>query len=110
MLVLSPWLGVGTPVRNPSPSSSAAANNYLALPNTYGAPSSLASNYHMPSILVSYEFVKNWTRFLAALDDAGIEDAVNSLREMLEVDSLVGRSFIDVGSGSGLCAANSAAR
>ena len=57
MLVLSPWLGVGNPVLNPTPGTS----NYLALPNTYGAPSSLASNYHMPSIAVSYEVVKNWT-------------------------------------------------
>jgi hypothetical protein len=57
MLVLSPWLGVGTPVLNPAPGTT----KYLALPNTYGAPSSLASNYHMPSIAVSYELVKNWT-------------------------------------------------
>jgi hypothetical protein len=57
MLVLSPWLGVGMPVLNPTP----GVTNYLALPNTYGAPSSLANNYHMPSIALSYEFVKNWT-------------------------------------------------
>jgi hypothetical protein len=57
MLVLSPWMGVGTPVMNPLPGTT----NYLSLPNTYGAPSSLASNYHMPSIMVSYELVKNWT-------------------------------------------------
>ena len=57
MLTLNPWLGVGTPVLNPTPGTT----NYVALPNTYGAPSSLANNYHMPSIALSYEFVKNWT-------------------------------------------------
>jgi hypothetical protein len=64
MLVMSPWMGVGSPVYNPNPapaSNPALPNNNLALPNTYGAPSSLASNYHMPSVAVSYEFVKNWT-------------------------------------------------
>jgi 2-polyprenyl-3-methyl-5-hydroxy-6-metoxy-1,4-benzoquinol methylase len=49
-----------------------------------------------------FEFGKNWTRFLATLDAARIEEAVNSLREMLAVDSLAGLSFVDVGSGSGL--------
>jgi hypothetical protein len=55
MLVMNPWLGVGTPVLN------VASPAYYTVPNTYGAPGALASNYHMPSILVSYEFVKNWS-------------------------------------------------
>ena len=49
-----------------------------------------------------FEFGKNWSRFLALLDDTRIREAEESLREMLEVDSLKGLSFIDVGSGSGL--------
>ncbi len=61
MLVMSPWLGVGSPVVNPLPSTSAGASTQLALPNTYGAPGSLASNYHMPSVSFSYEFAKNLT-------------------------------------------------
>jgi len=49
-----------------------------------------------------FEFGKNWASFLETLDDDKIADAVKSLREMLETDSLVGQSFLDIGSGSGL--------
>lgn len=49
-----------------------------------------------------FEFGKNWTAFLAVLDDERIETAIESLKSMLEVESLEGRSFLDIGSGSGL--------
>lgn len=49
-----------------------------------------------------FEFGKNWTFFLAHLNDQRIEQAVASLREMLRVDTLAGLSFLDIGSGSGL--------
>ncbi len=49
-----------------------------------------------------FEFGKNWSAFLSVLDDERIETAVASLRAMLEVESLEGRSFLDIGSGSGL--------
>ena len=49
-----------------------------------------------------FEFGANWRSFLELLDDERVEEAERSLREMLSVDSLVGRSFLDVGSGSGL--------
>jgi 2-polyprenyl-6-hydroxyphenyl methylase/3-demethylubiquinone-9 3-methyltransferase len=49
-----------------------------------------------------FEFGKNWSRYLALLDDTRIAEAEESLKQMLGVDSLSGRSFIDVGSGSGL--------
>lgn len=49
-----------------------------------------------------FEFGKNWTRFLAVLDDERIGEACKSLRRMLGVDSLAGRSFLDIGCGSGL--------
>jgi 2-polyprenyl-6-hydroxyphenyl methylase/3-demethylubiquinone-9 3-methyltransferase len=49
-----------------------------------------------------FEFGKNWSRFLTLLDDSRIKEAEESLKQMLEVDSLEGLSFIDVGSGSGL--------
>lgn len=49
-----------------------------------------------------FEFGKNWAAFLAVLDDERIAKAEESLREMLEVDDLKGRSFLDIGSGSGL--------
>jgi 2-polyprenyl-3-methyl-5-hydroxy-6-metoxy-1,4-benzoquinol methylase len=49
-----------------------------------------------------FEFGKNWSRFLALLDETRIREAEESLKQMLQVNSLQGRSFIDVGSGSGL--------
>lgn len=49
-----------------------------------------------------FAFGANWWRFLELLDDNRIERAEHSLREMLGVESLRGKSFIDVGSGSGL--------
>jgi 2-polyprenyl-3-methyl-5-hydroxy-6-metoxy-1,4-benzoquinol methylase len=49
-----------------------------------------------------FEFGKNWSRFLGSLNDERIFAAERSLRRMLEIDTLVGRTFVDVGSGSGL--------
>jgi len=49
-----------------------------------------------------FGFGKNWIRFLRVLNDERIKEAEQSLRGMLEVDNLVGKSFLDVGSGSGL--------
>ena len=49
-----------------------------------------------------FEFGKNWSRFLDVLDDARIARAEDSLEQMLEVADLEGRSFLDIGSGSGL--------
>jgi 2-polyprenyl-3-methyl-5-hydroxy-6-metoxy-1,4-benzoquinol methylase len=49
-----------------------------------------------------FGFGENWTRFLAVLDDARISRAEASLKQMLEVDSLDGKRFLDIGSGSGL--------
>ncbi|HTU65153.1 MAG TPA: class I SAM-dependent methyltransferase [Steroidobacteraceae bacterium] len=49
-----------------------------------------------------FGFGANWTRFLTQLDDQRIADAEASLREMLRVDDLRGKTFLDIGSGSGL--------
>ena len=49
-----------------------------------------------------FEFGKNWAWFLETLSDEKIEEAVKSLRGMLETQSLAGKSFLDIGSGSGL--------
>jgi 2-polyprenyl-3-methyl-5-hydroxy-6-metoxy-1,4-benzoquinol methylase len=49
-----------------------------------------------------FEFGKNWAAFLAVLDDDRIAKAEESLKEMLEIDSLEGKTFLDIGSGSGL--------
>jgi len=49
-----------------------------------------------------FEFGKNWKNFLLKLNDERISISQSSLSDMLEVTSLSGRSFLDVGSGSGL--------
>ncbi len=49
-----------------------------------------------------FEFGQNWSRFLSVLDEERIGEAEQSLRQMLEVESLEGRRFLDIGSGSGL--------
>ncbi len=49
-----------------------------------------------------FAFGENWAAFLAQLDDSRIAAAQNSLRQMLEVDDLRGKTFLDIGSGSGL--------
>lgn len=49
-----------------------------------------------------FEFGKNWNKFLEVLNDERIEEAENSLKRMLEIEDLKGKSFLDIGSGSGL--------
>lgn len=49
-----------------------------------------------------FEFGANWTRFLSVLDEERIAQAKSSLEKMLGVADLSGRTFIDIGSGSGL--------
>lgn len=49
-----------------------------------------------------FQFGQNWSQFLPAIDEERIQQAEQSLREMLEVDSLSGKTFLDIGSGSGL--------
>ena len=49
-----------------------------------------------------FEFGKNWSAFLSVLDETRIVTAEQSLKEMLECETLVGRTFLDIGSGSGL--------
>lgn len=49
-----------------------------------------------------FAFGDNWRQFLAVLDDDRIAEAEQSLKKMLDVERLDGRSFLDIGSGSGL--------
>jgi 2-polyprenyl-6-hydroxyphenyl methylase/3-demethylubiquinone-9 3-methyltransferase len=49
-----------------------------------------------------FGFGRNWDKYLSLVDNRRIEFAENSLRAMLDSESLEGRSFVDIGSGSGL--------
>jgi 2-polyprenyl-6-hydroxyphenyl methylase/3-demethylubiquinone-9 3-methyltransferase len=49
-----------------------------------------------------FAFGDNWRSFLQELDETRIGAAVASLTDMLATTDLTGRSFLDIGSGSGL--------
>jgi 2-polyprenyl-3-methyl-5-hydroxy-6-metoxy-1,4-benzoquinol methylase len=49
-----------------------------------------------------FAFGENWARFLKVVDDDRIREAERSLGGMLGIESLAGRRFLDIGSGSGL--------
>jgi 2-polyprenyl-3-methyl-5-hydroxy-6-metoxy-1,4-benzoquinol methylase len=49
-----------------------------------------------------FEFGRNWTRFLELVDDTRIRQAEESLSAMLREPTLEGKTFLDIGSGSGL--------
>lgn len=49
-----------------------------------------------------FKFGENWAKFLKLLNDQRIELAETSLKQMLDCETLEGKSFLDIGSGSGL--------
>lgn len=49
-----------------------------------------------------FAFGANWASFLSTLDEDRIRRAEDSLKQLLQVNDLRGRTFLDVGSGSGL--------
>jgi 2-polyprenyl-6-hydroxyphenyl methylase/3-demethylubiquinone-9 3-methyltransferase len=49
-----------------------------------------------------FDFGKNWTAFLGTVGDERIAQAEAALRDLLGVEHLRGRRFLDIGSGSGL--------
>lgn len=49
-----------------------------------------------------FEFGKNWQSFLDTLTDERITVATASLIKMLKSNNLEGKTFLDVGNGSGL--------
>ena len=51
---------------------------------------------------VRFQFGKNWSLFLKTLDEERITIAIQSLKNVLEIEDLTGRRFLDIGSGSGL--------
>ncbi len=55
-----------------------------------------------PPHLRRFAFGKNWLRFLSSVTAAHVEASATSLQAMMEVQSLSGKTFLDVGCGSGL--------
>ena len=52
--------------------------------------------------MTRFAFGKNWQQFLAALAEPQILEAENALKSMLSVESLAGKTLLDIGAGSGL--------
>jgi 2-polyprenyl-6-hydroxyphenyl methylase/3-demethylubiquinone-9 3-methyltransferase len=55
-----------------------------------------------PDPVERFDFGRNWQRLVAEMNEPRIDAAVRSLRELLGTDTLAGKSFLDIGSGSGL--------
>ncbi|MGA9032934.1 MAG: class I SAM-dependent methyltransferase [Sulfuricaulis sp.] len=49
-----------------------------------------------------FAFGKNWKRYLNSINSERLSAAEQSLREMLEIERLEGKCFLDAGSGSGI--------
>ena len=49
-----------------------------------------------------FTFGADWSRFLSVVNDERVDQAKTSLRQMLETETLQGKTFLDVGAGSGL--------
>lgn len=63
-----------------------------------------SNNHHQQEIAGGerFKFGENWAQFLRLIDESRITEAVKSLQAMLGVETLVGKNFLDIGSGSGL--------
>jgi len=57
---------------------------------------------HSQSDHTRFGFGRNWQRYALLVDEQRIAEAVHSLQVMLACESLQGKSFLDIGSGSGL--------
>jgi 2-polyprenyl-6-hydroxyphenyl methylase/3-demethylubiquinone-9 3-methyltransferase len=66
------------------------------------SPATLKTHKQELSAGERYAFGANWARFLTVLDDDRILSATQSLKIMLAVEHLEGKTFLDIGSGSGL--------
>jgi 2-polyprenyl-6-hydroxyphenyl methylase/3-demethylubiquinone-9 3-methyltransferase len=74
----------------------------MPLLTTQDAPSNTSSYYAEISRGERFAFGRNWQAFLRMVDDTRIRQAEESLATMLRLPTLVGKSFLDIGSGSGL--------
>lgn len=54
------------------------------------------------SVEERFAFGKNWQAFARQIDPGRVDQAVDSLRSALQVNSLTGKRFLDLGCGSGL--------
>ena len=66
-------------------------------------PAAGSQGFSVTTSDLRFEFGANWKHFAeVSLNEARIASAVQSLRDLLALDSLRGRTFLDIGCGSGL--------
>lgn len=51
---------------------------------------------------ITFSFGENWQNFISSIDEDSIQNAKSSLTEFLGLENLKGKSFLDIGCGSGL--------
>lgn len=56
----------------------------------------------LTDVSTHYEFGANWKDYSAKIDDQAIEEAEAGVLKLIPRDSLEGKTFLDIGSGSGL--------
>ncbi len=49
-----------------------------------------------------FDFGKNWVNFLREFDESRLNEAMSSIKAMFRIENLNGKTFLDIGSGSGL--------
>jgi SAM-dependent methyltransferase len=49
-----------------------------------------------------FEFGQNWLDFFGKINEAQVEESIKSMKELLGAGSVAGKTFLDIGSGSGL--------
>lgn len=54
------------------------------------------------SLKERFSFGRNWLSYSKTIDQTALEKSKASMLAMLQIDNLVGKSFLDIGSGSGL--------
>src|SRR5205823_14575546 len=69
---------------------------------TSNSPTVAASQSNTGKSETRFAFGRNWQHFLQNVDEERIAEAEKSLCSMLEIQDLRGKSFLDVGCGSGL--------
>ena len=72
------------------------------MPSPLPSSSTLEVPTHAADTPDRFAFGRNWASFLKVLNDNRIREAERSLREMLGVDGVNGKTWLDIGSGSGL--------
>lgn len=60
------------------------------------------SKYNLKTVESHFAFGKNWASHATRIDEPQIEEAIKGLLKLVPAEEFKGRSFLDIGCGSGL--------